>query len=586
MAQRSKELFDELNKIYGYPRPIPEEGSREYSEYQEYQAMKQRRQDEHEYFHNLQEKYEGIPEQIDCKEFDADSIMDQICDMQEKVGMPYIVHGCNANRKNNMCNVGLIRVNLCQEVFIPTKVREQTACCNLSSIALNAFVRVDPLSGQRFFDYNEFGACTRDFVICLNRVIDKTQNVSEKVMNSNRLNRPIGIGVSGFSDMCALMDIPAVDIKKLPKQVGTDEDGDPIYEYVDITESAPDYDEDALKSRVLNPDLDELNWKIWSCMYYNALLSSMEEAKRYGPYENFWTSPTAQGKLQYHLWQEEERSTGRKYPFKLYPAEPSSWGQEGSWAQLIEDIKKHGLRNALLLTCMPTASSANVIGNCESTEFHMQNIYTRKVQSGDYPVMNYHMVKDLTDIGLWNQTTYNNIVDNDGSILKISEEGLTHEQVVRLRFLKEKYLTMWELPQRIIIQLAAQRQVFIDHSQSMNLYIAHPTKDMLKAIHMYTWEMGLKTGIYYLRTKAIAEALKIGKEKEKTKVTVKEIKGELKDADMVEIVKMMTKVAEDKKKKDEQLREEVIKETLMSASRPQEILVCMRGANGECIGCQ
>lgn len=561
-----------------------EEKADQWNRYNKYLALKKLteltklNQSQQSLYNDLSKEFDNfIPERVDARTYDADVIMDQICDIQLKVGMPYIVHGCNANRKNNMCNVGPIRVNLCQEVFIPTKPREQTACCNLSSLALNSFVK------NGVFDYLEFAKCTRDFVVCLNKVIDKTSNVSEKVIKSNQLNRPIGIGVNGFSDMCALMDIPAVDVTKLPKRIGVDNYGDAIYEYVDITQTAPDYDNESLKERVMNNKLDELNWMIWSCMYYNALLSSMNEAKIHGPYENFWTSPTAQGKLQYHLWQEEERITGRKYSFKLYPADPSMWGQKGSWDQLIDDIKKYGLRNALLLTCMPTASSANVIGNCESTEFHMQNIYTRKVQSGDYPVMNYHMVKDLTEIGIWNQNTYNSIVKNDGSILYIPEEDLSHEQVVRLRFLKEKYLTMWELPQKIIIQLAAQRQVFIDHSQSMNLYIAHPTKEILKAIHMYTWQMGLKTGMYYLRSKAAGEALKIGKEKS---VPTKEIKGELKDDDMTEIIKIITKVEEDKKEKDKLINEEIINQTLMSASRPQEISMCIRGQNGECLGCE
>lgn len=440
--------------------------------------------------------------EIACKRIDANAILDEICDMQIKTGMPYIIHACNANRKNNMCNVGPVRVNLCQEIFIPTKPLEQTACCNLMSIALNAFVR------NGAFDFVAFGECVRDFVACLNRVIDHSYNVSDKVRRSNTLNRPIGIGVNGFSDMCMLLDLAPVDINRLPKHTTDDE-----YVYVDIVHEAPDYDEDALKTRTLNPAVQELNWKIWSCMYYNALLGSLEEAKKYGPYPNFYTSPTAQGKLQYHLWQEEEREMGRTYPFRLDPVNPADWGQEGSWDALIQDIKKYGLRNALLLTCMPTASTANVLGNCESTEYHMQNIYMRKVQSGDYPVLNYHMVRDLAEIGLWTKATYDNIVANDGSLLHLPETGLDPDRVVRLRYLKEKYLTMWELPQKIVIDLAAQRQVFIDHSQSMNLYIAHPTKEVLKAVHMYTWEMGLKTGMYYLRTKAVGEALKIGTRK-------------------------------------------------------------------------
>jgi ribonucleotide reductase alpha subunit len=533
---------------------------------------------EKEFFVTMCEKYEGIPQQVDAREFEADSIMDEICDMQIKSGMPYIIHGCNANRKNNMCNVGPVRSsNLCQEIMIPAVAKEQTGCCNLSSLALNSFVK----DGQ--FDFLEFGSCTQSFVVALNQVIDETRNVSEKVTRSNNLNRPIGIGVNGFADMCHLMNIPTVDVSKLPKKVGVDEDGEEIYKFVDLNHEAPDYDEEALKERVLNPVLDDLNWKIWSCMYFNALWKSMEEAKIYGPYVNFWTSPTAKGKLQYHLWQDEAKEIGREYPFKLYPAEPSEWGDKSSpsWTTLIENIMKYGLRNALLLTCMPTASSANVIGNCESTEFHMQNIYSRKVQSGDYPIVNFHMVKDLQEIKLWNEEIYNNIVSNGGSILHIPESKLNAEQIIKLRFLKEKYLTMWEIPQMLMIQLAAARQVFIDHSQSMNIYIAHPTKDLLKAIHNYTGEMGLKTGMYYLRSKAANQAMVIGKKQQTQKVSLSESR----DTDMLKMIELAIKSKEIQKVQEMKTRDEIIESTLMSATRPQEVAMCKFGPDGECIGC-
>ena len=603
-VDQTAEIYTNLNVKFGYPRSPPKEDSEPFERYQTYMQLKKIRSGEEEFFTSRREHFEGIPQQIDSREYDADSIMDEICDMEIKSGMPYIIHGCNTNRKNNMENVGPVRSsNLCQEIMIPAVAREQTGCCNLSSEALNSFVR----DGQ--FDFIEFASCTQDFVVALNQVIDETRNVSEKVTKSNDMNRPIGIGVNGFADMCHLTDIPAVDTTKLPKKIGVNEEGEPIYRYVDITEEAPDYDEVALKERVINPKLEELNWKIWSCMYYNALWRSKEEAKIFGPYENFWTSPTAKGKLQYHLWQDEEKETGRKYPFKLYPAEPSEWGQEGSWAELIEEIKKYGLRNALTLTCMPTASSANVIGNCEAVEFHMQNIYTRKVLSGDYPIMNFHMVRDLDSIGLWNENTYNNIVDNDGSILYLPEDDLTKEQIVRLRFLKEKYLTMWEIPQKIIIQLAAQRQVFIDHSQSMNIYISHPTTELLKAIHFYTWQMGLKTGMYYLRTKAANKAMRIGSvEKNKQLVDI-DIETKIKesifgrsvesdeknkktnliehhDNDMLSMIKLVIDAQKSHVTEEETTRNAIISETLMSASRPQEVKLCIRGAGGECIGCQ
>ena len=535
-------------------------------------------------YHELRREFEGkpVPQQVDSKEYEADVIMDAICDMQIKSGMPYIVHGCNTNRKNNMSNVGPVRsMNLCQEVTIPAVPGKQTGCCNLSSISLVAFVRLSEGKAPKF-DFLAFGLCVQDQVLCLNQIIDETRNVSKKVIESNRQSRPIGIGVSGFADMCYELDLPAVNVDSLPHFAGHDDGGNVLYRQEDYSVGAsPSYTEDALKERSLNPALAEHNFKLWSCMYYNALYRSKEEAKVHGAYPLFSTSPTAQGRLQFHLWQEEERETGRVYPFKLQPAEPSTWGQEGSWAELIEEIKKYGLRNALLLTCMPTASSAQILGNCESTEFHMQNIYSRKVLSGDYPVMNFHMVRDLQRIGAWTKKTYDNIVANNGSILGVPETDLTPPQVKRLRFIKEKYLTMWELPQRISAELAGQRQVFIDQSQSWNVYLARPTKDILKALHTLTWEMGFKTGMYYLRSRGSNDALKMGQpapESDRKKVK------EQVDRGLVEIQELIKEAQATKQVLLDRERDEVIEEALMDAGRPQEI--CALGPNGECIGCQ
>lgn len=519
-------------------------------------------------YHELRREFEGqpVPQRVDSKEYDADAIMDAICDMQIKSGMPYIVHGCNTNRKNNMKNVGPVRsMNLCQEVTIPAVPGEQTGCCNLTSISLVAFVK----DGQ--FDFLALAECVQDAVLCLNQVIDETRNVSKKVIKSNQQSRPIGIGVSGFADMCYALDMPAVNMDLLPHFAGHDQEGNVLYRYEPHTAGAqPSYTEEGLRERSINPALAEHNYRVWCCMYYNALLRSKEEAKLHGAYPLFWTSPMAEGRLQYHLWQEEQQETGRSYPFQLEPAEPTSWGQEGSWAELIQEIKQYGLRNALLLTCMPTASTAHILGNCESTEFHMQNIYSRKVLSGDYPVMNFHLVRDLEAIGLWSTEIYNKIVASNGSILTLPESGLTTERVNRLRFLKEKYLTMWELPQRISAELAAQRQVMIDQSQSWNVYLASPTKDMLKALHTLTWEMGMKTGMYYLRTRGSNDALKIGAEKSKEPLN--------------EIQMLIREAQSTKKLLLDRERDAIIGEALMDAERPIEI--CMMGADGSCIGCQ
>ena len=426
-------------------------------------------------FNKAYVEYENSCEGIPHKVYDAMDIMNAICEMQIRSGMPYIVHGCNTNRKNNMDNVGPVRsTNLCQEITIPAVEDSETGCCNLSSINLSVFV-VD-----KKVDYIGLAQAVRDCTECLNKVVDKPQGLSKKAARSNAKHRPIGIGVSGFADMVYKLDIPPVA---------------PIQN--------PGYTQKDLLLREVNPELAKLNHKIWSCMYYNALYMSCILATKHGRYSSFDTSHTAKGILQHHLWKQEAEKTGRSYSQALDPLEPSEWGQEGSWAELIEAIKKHGLRNSLLLTCMPTASTAQLLGNVESTEFPMQAIYTRKVLSGDYPVINFHLVSDMKARGLWTRDVFNQIIKDNGSVLGLPDSP-------DMRYIKDKYLTMWEIPQKIIVDLAAQRQVFIDHSQSMNLYISRPTVSKLCAIHEYTWKSGLKTGLYYLRSRGSNDALKIG----------------------------------------------------------------------------
>lgn len=440
---------------------------------------------------------EGKPDRIDNRIFPARDIMKSICQMQCLASGPYIIHSCNANRKNNMCNTGMIKTsNLCQEIMIPSVAQKETGCCILSSISLKAFVK-----GKQY-DYLSFGECVRDFIVALNRVVDATTNVSAKVMKSNKENRPIGLGVSGLADALLMLEIPAIDITSLPKK-----DANGQWRLVDITLEAPDYDEEALLKRTLNPEIADFIWMLWSCMYYNALLSSMEEAKKHGPYPNFKTSPAAQGRLQYHLWREEEQETGRHYPFRLHPCDPQAWGQEGSWEWLIEEIKEHGLRNALLLTCMPTASTSQLLNNCESIEFFPHHIFNKRSLSGEYPIVNYYIQESLEKLGLWTPKIFNIIMSSSGSILSIPEDGLSPGDAVSLRILKELGLTQFELPQRLVILLASIRQVFIDHSQSLNLYITKPNPEKMAKIHQFTWECGLKTGMYYLRTRSSANAL-------------------------------------------------------------------------------
>lgn len=547
-----------------------------WKKYQKYVAMKKIKSLNGKIEEVLYNEYENlfkdnIPEQIDSRKISAESLLDEICDIQMKSGVLFIIHGDNVNRKNNMDNVGMVdSANLCQEIMIPAVARKETGCCNLSSISLKAFAH------KKGFNFIEFGETVRDLVVTLNQVIDNSLNLSEKALRSNLNHRPIGIGVSGFADMLNILDLSITDSTKLPKKVNNK------YIYVDYRTEKPDYDEASLKERHLNPKVEELNWKIWSCMYYNALLSSMEEAKKYGPYSSFWTSHTAKGELQYHLWQKEEQLTGRKYPYKLYPAEPKEWGQSGSWEQLISDIKKYGLRNSLLLTCMPTASTSLLIGNSEGIEFYMQNIFTRKVLSGDYPIINFNMVNDLKEINMWNVKTYNNIVKNNGSLLNLPEDGLTEGQKIRLRYIKEKCLTEWEIMQKFKIDLAGQRQVFICHSQSLNIYYKEPSLEKLKMTHFYTWKRGLKTGMYYLRMRSTNDPIKIGlnenvKEYKKSNII------EYIDKDEEMINETARKIQEEKERNDKIVRESFIDKILTDSLKPE---TCKFNKKGQCISCQ
>ncbi len=440
------------------------------------------------------------PREVISRTFSAKSLMKEITSVEMRSAMPYIMHYDNINRKNAMSNVGPQEPNLCLEVLLPAVPTKQTGCCNLSSISLHKCVK----DGK--FDFGLLEKLVRQLVRDLNAVIDNTRNVSEKALRSNNENRPIGIGVSGFGDMCNLLDLPPTNPDRLP--LSNPFEGAPDYEFISYKdELAPDYSEDALKERELNPEVAALNFKIFCCMYYTALDESCEEAIKYGSYKTFPTSPAAKGILQFDLFQQEQKETGRTYPFSTVPLEPAAWGINGSWAELKRKIQSSGLRNSMLLCVMPTASTASLLNNSESTEFLTSNMFNRKVLAGEFLVVNHQMVADMKRIGLWTKETYDCIVQNRGSILSLPESGLLPDQKIRLRFLKEKYLTMFEIKPSIMIALAAQRQVVIDHSQSFNLYIESPSEELLEAIHDYTGEMGMKTGMYYLRTRAPTQQL-------------------------------------------------------------------------------
>ena len=313
---------------------------------------------------------------------------------------------------------------------------DETAVCNLASISLPAFVKKPASKGTHplVFHFDKLKDVTRVITRNLNRVIDKNYYPTEAAKKSNMRHRPIGIGVQGLADVFQMMGW-AFD----------------------------------------SPEARYLNKYIFQCIYYAALQESCQLAKEEGPYETFAGSPASQGILQYDMW-----GTQPDFNHEI----------------LKEDIKKYGLRNSLLVAPMPTASTAQIMGNNEAFEPYTTNIYLRRTLAGEFVVVNKHLVRDLTKLGLWSKETKDQIIKNGGSIRDILNIPAD---------LKEIYRTVWEIPMKSIIDMAADRGAYIDQSQSLNLFMENPSVAKLSSMHVYAWKKGLKTGMYYLRTRAKAK---------------------------------------------------------------------------------
>ncbi|XP_063362090.1 ribonucleoside-diphosphate reductase large subunit [Cydia amplana] len=304
---------------------------------------------------------------------------------------------------------------------------------------------------DKTYNFEKLKDVTKTITENLNKIIDVNFYPVPEARNSNMRHRPIGIGVQGLADTFVLMRLP--------------------YE-----------SEAAIK----------LNQQIFETIYYGALEASCELAEKLGVYETYQGSPASQGILQYEMW--------NKTPTDLW-----------NWATLKEKIAKHGLRNSLLLAPMPTASTAQILGNNESFEPFTSNIYQRRVLSGEFQVVNHHLLRDLTEADLWDEDMKNLIIHNNGSIQNI--ENIPKE-------IRELYKTVWEISVKTTIQMAADRGAFIDQSQSFNIHVAEPNYGKLTSIHFYSWKMGLKTGMYYLRTKPAANAIQFTVDKAKAKARV------------------------------------------------------------------
>ena len=391
-------------------------------------------------FDELYEKYES--EGLATKTIPAVEVWKAIIKSQSETGTPYMLYKDACNEKSNHKHVGTIKSsNLCTEILEYTD-KDETAVCNLASIALPKYVDVE----NKEFNHEELHRVTKIVTRNLNRVIDKNFYPTENGMRSNMRHRPIGIGVQGLADVFIMLRMT----------FGSEE------------------------SRKLNRD-------IFETIYHAALESSCELAEMYGTYETFKGSPFSKGILQFDMWDRDPQFSGRY-----------------DW-DAMRKLVKEGTRNSLLLAPMPTASTSQILGNNECFEPYTTNIYLRRTLAGEFVVVNKHLVEDLKKIGLWSKEMKDLMVKANGSVQNIID--IPDD-------LKELYKTVWEMSQKTIIDMAADRGVYIDQSQSMNLFVESPTVSKLSSMHMYAWKTGLKTGMYYLRSKAKARPIQFSLEAE------------------------------------------------------------------------
>ncbi|MFK8039611.1 MAG: ribonucleoside-diphosphate reductase subunit alpha [Crocinitomicaceae bacterium] len=389
-------------------------------------------------FEALYTKYEAAGK--GRKTIKAQDVWFKILESQIETGTPYMVYKDAANLKSNQKNLGTIKSsNLCTEILEYT-APDETAVCNLGSIALPKFVDTE----SKEFDHNKLFDVAYQLTKNLNKVIDVNYYPVEEARNSNMRHRPVGIGVQGLADAFILMRFP--------------------------------FD---------SAEAKQLNSEIFETIYYAAVTASKDLAKVEGPYSTFKGSPMSEGTFQYDMW----------------GVKPSSrW----EWDILKEEVKEHGVRNSLLLAPMPTASTAQILGNNECFEPYTSNVYTRRVLSGEFIIVNKHLLKDLVKLGLWNSEMKNTLMASNGSIQNI--KAIPED-------IKALYKTAWEISQKVIIDLAADRGAYICQSQSLNLFMENANFAKLTSMHFYGWEKGLKTGMYYLRTKAATDAVKFTLEK-------------------------------------------------------------------------
>jgi ribonucleoside-diphosphate reductase alpha chain len=321
----------------------------------------------------------------------------------------------------------------------------------LASLSLPMFVE------NGAFNHDLFYTVTKRVTRNLNKVIDRNYYPVKEGENSNKRHRPIGLGVQGLADAFIMLRMPFT-----------------------------------------SDEAKKLNQEIFETMYFAAVTASMEMAKEEGPYSSYEGSPISQGEFQYNLWGLTDADLSGRW----------------DWASLRKEVMEHGVRNSLLVAPMPTASTSQILGNNEAFEPYTSNIYTRRVLSGEFIVVNKHLLHDLVERGLWNETLKQELMRNNGSVqaLDIPQD------------LKELYKTVWEMSMKDIIDMSRQRGYFVDQSQSLNLFMQNANYAKLTSMHFYAWQSGLKTGMYYLRTKAAVDAIKftLNNDKKAEPIVIKE----------------------------------------------------------------
>ncbi|SEP76281.1 ribonucleoside-diphosphate reductase subunit alpha [Flavobacterium urocaniciphilum] len=369
------------------------------------------------------------------KTIKAQELWEKILESQIETGTPYMLYKDAANRKSNQKNLGTIRSsNLCTEIMEYTS-KDEIAVCNLASLSLPMFVE------NGAFNHELFYTVTKRVTKNLNKVIDRNYYPVIEGENSNKRHRPIGLGVQGLADAFIMLRMPFT-----------------------------------------SDEAKQLNQEIFETMYFAAVTASMEMAKEEGPYSTFKGSPISQGEFQYNLWGlKDEELSGR-------------W----DWASLRKEVMEFGVRNSLLVAPMPTASTSQILGNNEAFEPYTSNIYTRRVLSGEFIVVNKHLLEDLVKLGLWNEELKQELMRENGSVQNLNIP----------QNLKDLYKTVWEMSMKDIIDMSRHRGYFVDQSQSLNLFMQNANYSKLTSMHFYAWKSGLKTGMYYLRTKAAVDAIK------------------------------------------------------------------------------